>query len=104
MDVSSVINVAIVSSWQLKASKGNICYVFLSSRGYCTPNLKHVFFYYLNIVNTFFKNNVLFNNSRTTWPTHMSMLFLSSMDYLLLDAYIIFQKDVDDFEVEYKTG
>ena len=31
------------------------------------------------------------------------MLFLSSLDNLLLDAHIIFQKGVDNFELEYKT-
>ena len=31
------------------------------------------------------------------------MLFLSSLDNLLQDAYIIFQKGVDDFEIEHKT-
>ena len=31
------------------------------------------------------------------------MLFSSSMDNLLYDAYIIFQKDVDDFEIQHKT-
>ena len=31
------------------------------------------------------------------------MLFLSFLENLLLDAYIIFQKDVDNFEIEHKT-
>ena len=31
------------------------------------------------------------------------MLFLSSLDSLLQDAYIIFQKGVDNFEIENKT-
>ena len=31
------------------------------------------------------------------------MLFLSSLDNLLLDAYIIIQKGVDNFEIEHKT-
>ena len=30
------------------------------------------------------------------------MLFLSSLDNLLKDAYIFFQKDVDNFEIEHK--
>ena len=30
------------------------------------------------------------------------MLFLSSLDDLLYDAYIIFQKDVDNFEIAKK--
>ena len=43
------------------------------------------------------------NNSGTAWPTLILMLFLSSLDNLLSDAYIIFQKDVDNFEIENKT-
>ena len=43
------------------------------------------------------------NNSRTAWPTLILMLFLSSLDNLLIGAYIIFQKDVDNFEIEHKT-
>ena len=35
--------------------------------------------------------------------TSILMLFLSSLDNLLYDAYIIFQKDVDNFETEHKT-
>ena len=31
------------------------------------------------------------------------MSFLSSLDNLLKDAYIIFQKGVDNFEIEHKT-
>ena len=31
------------------------------------------------------------------------MLYLSSLDNLLEDAYIIFQKSVDNFEIEHKT-
>ena len=31
------------------------------------------------------------------------MSFLSSLDNLLKDTYIIFQKDVDNFEIEHKT-
>ena len=33
----------------------------------------------------------------------MLMLFLSSLDNLLQDTYIIFHKYVDDFEIEHKT-
>ena len=33
----------------------------------------------------------------------MLMLFWSSLDNLLYDAYIIFQNDVDNFEIEHKT-
>ena len=43
------------------------------------------------------------NNSKSAWPTLILMLFLSSLDNLLEDAYIIFQKDVDNFEIEHKT-
>ena len=31
------------------------------------------------------------------------MLFLSSLDNVLEEAYIIFQKGVDNFEIEHKT-
>ena len=31
------------------------------------------------------------------------MSFLTSLENLLQDAYIIFQKGVDDFEIEHKT-
>ena len=43
------------------------------------------------------------NNSKTAWPTLILMLFLSSLDNLLEDAYIIFQKDIDNFEIEHKN-
>ena len=33
----------------------------------------------------------------------MFMPFLSSLDNLLYDAYFIFQKGVDNFEIEHKT-
>ena len=48
------------------------------------------------------QNIILTNNSRTTWPTWILMLFLCLLDNLLWDAYIIFQKWVDNFEIEYK--
>ena len=47
--------------------------------------------------------NVLTHNLETAWPTKILMLFLSSLDNLLLYAYIIFQKGVDYFEIEHKT-
>ena len=31
------------------------------------------------------------------------MLFLSSLDKLLEDTYIIFQKGIDNFKIEHKT-
>ena len=31
------------------------------------------------------------------------MLYLSSLDNLLKDTYIIFQKDVDNIKIEHKT-
>ena len=46
------------------------------------------------------QNDVLINNSRTVWPTQILMPFLSSFDK---DAYAIFQKDDDNFEIEHKT-
>ena len=48
------------------------------------------------------QNIVLINNSRTAWPTNMLLPFLSSLDNLLQDAYIIFQKGVDNFEIAHK--
>ena len=50
-----------------------------------------------------FQNVVWINNSRTAWPTETLMLILSSLGNFLKDAYIIFLKGVDDFEIEYKT-
>ena len=49
------------------------------------------------------QNIVLINNSRTAWPTLILMLFLSFLDNLLKNAYIILQKGVDNFEIEHKT-
>ena len=49
------------------------------------------------------QNIVLINNSRTAWPTLILMLFLSSMNNLLQDTQIIFQKGIDNFEIEHKT-
>ena len=39
------------------------------------------------------------NNSRTARPTLILLLILSSLDNLLSDTYIIFQKDVDNFDI-----
>ena len=49
------------------------------------------------------QNVAWINNSRTPWPSQILMLFLSSLDNLLQDAYIIFQKGVGNFEIEHKT-
>ena len=49
------------------------------------------------------QNIDLINNSRTIWPAKILMLFLSSSDYLLYDARLIFHIGVDYFEIEYKT-
>ena len=49
------------------------------------------------------RNIVLINNTKTAWPTYILILFLSSLDNLLQYAYIIFQKGVDNFEIERKT-
>ena len=46
---------------------------------------------------------VWINNSNTAWPTLILMLFLSSLENLLQDVYIVFLKHVDDFEIEHKT-
>ena len=51
-----------------------------------------------------FQNIVLINNSLTIWPTLILMLFLSSLDNFLSDAYIIFiQNGNDHFQIEHKT-
>ena len=44
------------------------------------------------------ENVVWINNSRTTWPTQSLTLFLSSFDNLPV-VYIIFQTDVNIFEI-----
>ena len=50
------------------------------------------------------QDNILINNSRTDWPTLISMPFLNSLDtYYNLDAHVIFQKGIDNFEIEHKT-
>ena len=41
-------------------------------------------------------------NLKTAWPTLILMLFLSSLDNLLY-LRCVFQKDVDNFEIEHKT-
>ena len=46
---------------------------------------------------------VLIYNLKTTWPTNISMPFMSSLNNLLQDAYLIFHKVVDYFEIEHKT-
>ena len=46
---------------------------------------------------------VLINYSQNARPTWISMFFLRSVDNLLLDVYIIFQKDWIIFELEHKT-
>ena len=48
----------------------------------------------------------LIHNLKTAWPTKISMPFLRSLDNLLSDAYIIFQKknvEIDNFEIAHKT-
>ena len=55
------------------------------------------------VMDQYSQNNVLINNSSTAWPTSILMQFLSSLDNLLQDAYIILQEGVDNFEVEHKT-
>ena len=49
------------------------------------------------IINQNVPNIVLINNSRTTWPTKILMPFSSFTDYLLQDAYIVFQSCVNKF-------
>ena len=59
--------------------------------------------WFLSYISKQSKMLVWINNSRTTWPTLILMLFLSSLDNLPRDAYVNFQKDVDNFEIELKT-
>ena len=49
------------------------------------------------------QNVIWINNSRTAGPTSILMLFVNSLDNLQFDAHIIFQKGVDNFEIEHKT-
>ena len=46
-------------------------------------------------------NFVLINNSRTAWLLKFQ-LFVNSVVNLLKDAYIIFQKSVENFEIKHK--
>ena len=48
------------------------------------------------------QNIVWINNSKNLLATLNLMLFLSSLDNLLQDAYIIFQKGVDNFQIAQK--
>ena len=48
-------------------------------------------------------NFVLIINSTIVWPTEILLPFLSFSDNLFKDAYIIFQKSVDNFEIVHKT-
>ena len=50
------------------------------------------------------QNVVWINNARTAWPTYILVLFLNSLDKLLQDAFIIYQKGVDSFEIEHKNA
>ena len=81
------------SHWLVKKVKG--------LRGYYTPDLKFACFVcYIKIINTILKNKVCI------WSCFALQNFnaiLSSLDNLLKDAYIIFQKSVDNFEIEHKT-
>ena len=49
------------------------------------------------------QNIILINKSRIAWLTWILTLFLSFLDNLQQDAYIVFQKGVDYFELEHKT-
>ena len=44
---------------------------------------------------------VLIHNLKTTWPTKISMPLMSSLDSFKM--HIIFQKGVDNFEIEHST-
>ena len=45
---------------------------------------------------------ILINESRTAWPGYIFKLFLNSLDNLRKHVFI-FQKGVDNFEIERKT-
>ena len=45
----------------------------------------------------------LIHNLKTAGPTKILIPYISSLNNLLYDACIIFQKDVDNFEIEHKT-
>ena len=45
------------------------------------------------------QNNVLINNYKTGRPTEILMLILGSLDNLIQDAYIIYQKGIYNFEI-----
>ena len=57
----------------------------------------------LVVLELFMQNIVLINNSRTDWSMKFSVHFLSFSDNLLQDAYIIFPKNVDQYEIVHKT-
>ena len=44
-------------------------------------------------------SHILNNNSMTVWPTKMLTLFLCFSNNLLQDTFIIFPKNVDNFEI-----
>ena len=46
---------------------------------------------------------VLIYNLKTAWPTKIPMSFLNSLNIFFKDAYAVFQKGVDYFEIEHKT-
>ena len=46
---------------------------------------------------------IFIHNLKTNGPIKISSPFIISLNNLLKDAYIIFQKGVNNFEIEYKT-
>ena len=48
------------------------------------------------------KNNVLINNSRTTWPTEFQWVSLSFLNNVQQDSglYVIFQKVFDNVDIK----
>ena len=46
---------------------------------------------------------IFIHNLKTNGPIKISIPFIISLENLLKDAYIIFQKGVNNFEIEYKT-
>ena len=67
-------------------------------RGYCTPNQKLACFVPCYTAYYFDQNIILTVLIHNIW-----MSFLSSLDKLLKDACIIFQKGVENFEIAHKT-
>ena len=62
-----------------------------------------VFFFFFVAFAFFFFFFFLINNSRSAWPSRISMSFLSFSDNLLQDVYLIFHNSVVNFKIVHKT-